>query len=408
MQKRNFSWWFIVSLIFVISLRLVFVAVLPFGQTVRFHLEGLNDEPAHYNYVKYLAEKHSFPIQTNTYKSPGATTRNDFEYYHPPLYYIIGAIGYSVGAGLIFCRLLSFLCGIISLWLIALILKRCGCAPACQMAGVLLCGLIPCHVYFCSLASNDSMSWLAALAVTLACMGKESGSGPEFTWRRSLAIGALLGLGSLVKSSLLLFYPIASVCFFYSSYRKKNKAILLRMIVSLGLAVAINIPWFIRNIVHYQSITGLTYTNGPAVSYPHLLTIKGFIIFLTTSIRFFWFPMQHIPISGNHRMIGFFGALILIALILIAIRYLYKKRSFTYNRMLLLGIFVLTLAAYIDYNLVWGNREGRFLFPALSSIIFLITHPLYSALQDIRWNRFYFPAIFLVGIWGYSYLLLTF
>jgi 4-amino-4-deoxy-L-arabinose transferase-like glycosyltransferase len=410
MQKRILPVWFIIALLAVIALRFAFVVILPFGQTVRFHLEGLNDEPAHFNYVKYLAENHSFPVQTNTYKTPGATIRNDFEYYHPPVYYILGAIGYTAGGGLFFCRMLSFLCGLAGLWLIALILKRLGCEPECQIAGVLLAGIFPCHAYFCALVSNDSMSWLAALAVTYALMGKNDGTARsiEFSWRRSIFIGVVLGFGSLIKSSLLLFYPVVAICFIYSWYSRKEKAILSRMVVSLGMAIVINLPWFFRNLIHYQSITGLSYLNGPAVTYPHLLTIKGFGIFISTSVRFFWFPMQHIPVSGYHRMIGFVGAIIIIALIFIGIRYLIKNKPFTYNHILIYGIFGITIAAYVKYNLIWGNREGRFLYPALSSIVFFFTVPIFSLLKEARLKRLFFPIIFILGNWGYSYLLLTF
>ena len=110
-----------------------------------------------------------------------------------------------LGGNIYFCRMLSFLCGILSLLLIALTMKRMGSPTEAQAAGVFFCGLFPTHAYFSSLVSNDSMSWLVACAITYACMGsKNCGFAPDFTWRRSIAIGALLGVGSLIKSSLLL------------------------------------------------------------------------------------------------------------------------------------------------------------------------------------------------------------
>jgi 4-amino-4-deoxy-L-arabinose transferase-like glycosyltransferase len=398
------------AFIAVFLLRLLFVAILPFGQTVRFHLEGLGDEPSHFNYIKYLDEKKSLPLQITTYKTPGAILRNDFEYYQPPLYYLLGAVVRALGAGLFFCRLLSFFFGLASLWLIALILKQMGCSSENQAAGVLWCGLFPCHAYFCSLVSNDSMSWLAALGLTYALMGDRATGGgvPEFSWRRSLSIGVLLGLGSYVKSSLLLFYPIAAACFLYSRYRWKSGTVLLRMFVALGGAIALNIPWFLRNMVRYHSITGLSFLNGPEVSYPHLLTFPGFVIFIKTSVRFFWFPMQHIPVSLGYKAIGGIGAFMLLAFLILAIRYFKKVKPMTYNHFLLLGTLAVTLAAYVHYNLAWGNREGRFLFPALSSIVYLLVVPLSWAMKTVRYERLYFPAILLLGIWGYSYLLLTF
>jgi hypothetical protein len=407
MKKKYF---FFSGLSIIIGLRLLFVLLLPESQTVKCHLEGLGDEPAHFNYIKYLAKNHAFPVQTTTYKTPGASIRNDFEYFQPPIYYLIGTMGLKLGGGLYFCRMLSFVCGILSLWLIALILKRMGAPSTVQAAGIIFCGLFPPHAYFCSVVSNDSMSWLVALALTYALMGQGKKAGclaPDFTWRRSLMVGLLLGVGSLVKSSLLLFYPIAAGCFFYSWFHRKNGGILFRMALSIGIATLINIPWFLRNLKMYHSFTGLTFLNGPEVPYPHLLTPQGFPLFLKTSVRYFWFPMQHIPISLYHKGLGMIGACILIALIVLAARFIIREHPLSYGHVLLTGILLVVIAAYVKYNVVWGNREGRFLFPALSSIVFFIVTPLHAAIKDTGREWLYFPAVVLVGAWGYSYLLLT-
>jgi len=410
-MKRTY--FFFIGLILIVGLRLLFVAYLPASQTVKYHLEGLGDEPAHFNYIKFLEKNRSFPVQTTTYKTPGASIRNDFEYFQPPIYYLIGAIGVMLGGGLYLCRMMSFICGILSLWLIALIFKRMGTPRDVQAAGVLFCGFFPSHVYFCSVVSNDSMSWLIALALTYFCMGSSSpctfpGPAPDFPWRKSLIISALLGLGSLTKSSLLLFYPIVAACFFYSWLHYKKNKILLRMVLTLGCALCINIPWFFRNYQIYQSFTGLSYLNGPEVSYPHLLSFEGFFLFLKTSVRYFWFPMQHIPISFYHKTLGMVGACILIGIIILSIRYIVKEKRLSFGHVLLIGILLITIAAYVQYNLVWGNREGRFLFPALSSIVFFITAPIYSMVKENKSKRLYFSTILFIGVWGYSYLLLTF
>ena len=62
-----------------ILLRIVFVFAVPLGPVVERRLEGLNDEPAHLNYVRYLVEHRSLPIQTGHVRQPGAFGRGDFE-----------------------------------------------------------------------------------------------------------------------------------------------------------------------------------------------------------------------------------------------------------------------------------------------------------------------------------------
>ena len=397
----------------IIILRLLFVVYVPFGQTVRYHLEGLNDEPAHFNYVHYLATYHAFPVQVNTYKMAGALTRNDFEYYHPPVYYLIGATGYElVGdrAAKIMCRLLSFVCGLLGLVLIALILGKMGFTHDIQIAGVLVAGLLPVHVYFTSLVSNDSMSWLFSLALLYLCIVPQ-GCMPDaafFSWKRCCAIGALIGVGVLVKASLLLWFPLAAACACYCWFYTKNSKPAFRMAVALCGACALNIPWFIRNMLHYKSITALTYTNGPAVSYPHLLTPKGFIIFLKASVHLFWFPMQHVPDSRMHFILGIAGMAILGTVCILTVRYYLKTGKKSYNDILVLCLLAITFVAYIKYNLIWGNREGRFLYPALLPIILVMIVPLRYALASAGLSRWFFPLCTMMGLFGYTYFLLTF
>ena len=231
---------FIAAIVFAVAIRLVYVAVLPLGEIVRFHLEGLNDEPAHYNYVKYLVEKHAFPVQTHIYKEPGAFVRNDFEYYHPPVYYLLGGVGEAVlgpQAGLYWCRALSFCFGALSLFVLAALFRKMGYSSAVQSAAVLFVGFLPCHAYFSSLASNDSLCWLIALLLTYACLGRhdKSGGHPVFTWRQTAALGALLGIGVLAKASLLLFYPLIAAIFLYTWVREKKTATILQMLLLFGI-----------------------------------------------------------------------------------------------------------------------------------------------------------------------------
>ena len=413
MKKSNFLF---IAIFAIIVLRIGFVVVLPVGQSVTFHLEGLNDEPSHFNYVKYLFENRAFPVQNHTYKDSGALIRNDFEYYHPPLYYLLCTPGYALCgsiASLYFCRLISFFCGLAALWLIVLLFKKMGASAQAQGGVLLLCGFFPCLAYFSSLTSNDALSWLFALLIVYTCMSDEPQNlqPRHFSWKRTIGLGLLLGLGSLVKSSLLLLYPLVAGCFLYSWYQRKNISILIRLTTMLGLAVAMNLPWFIRNLKLYHSFTALGYTNGPSVSYPHLLTGQGFIIFLKTSVRFFWFPMQHIPASPGQKILGAVGTVILVIVGALALKFIItkiSKRAFGYNHALLVGLFALNLAAYVQYNLVWGNREGRFLMPSLGSLAFFAVIPLQETLAALRLTKLFFPLCMLLGLWGYSYLFLTF
>ncbi|MBD3239798.1 MAG: hypothetical protein GF331_04380, partial [Chitinivibrionales bacterium] len=111
---------FLIVLGVAVLVRLFFVFALPFGDEIgALGLEGLNDEPAHNNYVKYLAAHWRFPVQTQSVADPDALVRNEFEYYQPPLYYLIAA-GlhrlFGAEAGFLLARLLSCAFGLGVVW----------------------------------------------------------------------------------------------------------------------------------------------------------------------------------------------------------------------------------------------------------------------------------------------------
>lgn len=405
---------FLVALFAVFAIRLFFVFELPLGRTVKYHLEGLNDEPAHYNYVKYIVDHHAFPVLTHTYKEPGSFVRNDFVYYHSPLYYLAGAPGYALLGplgGLYWCRVISFLCGIAGLILLAKIFKKMGFSSDIQAAAVIFIGFLPCHVYFCSLTSNDSMSWAVALIVTYLCLGngKSNADWPLFTWRRSFILGVFLAIGFLIKASILIFYPLVVLSFLYSWSKEKDNCILIKMLCAFSIAGLLDAPWILRNYFHYHSLTGIPLTVGPPVlSGSPLMIGKGIIVLIKSTIRFFWFPMQHIPPSVWQWPIGCIGTAIIVFCLALSIRYFISNKRIRYNEIFLMCLLLVNIISYIKVNRTWGDWEARYLFPSLASIVFLMIAPLYHALASLRRIRLFLPLVILMGLWGYSYLLLTF
>jgi len=409
-MKNNFFFW--VGIFAFLVLRLFFVVDLPLGQTVRHHLEGLNDEPSHYNYVKYIVDHKAFPIQVHNYKEPGAFLRNDYVYYHSPLYYLSSTPGYAIfGAkgGLYWSRMISWICGIFSLFLLAALLKKMGFSATIQRAAVIFIGFFPCHAYFCCLTSNDAMSWTVALIITYLCVeNADSGRDyPDMTLRRSMLLGVFLAVGFLVKVSLLLFYPLVALSFLYAWRRTKDNSVLVKMIIAFGIAGLLIAPWVLRNVSLYHSITAIPLDVGPPViSSSHPMIGKAILGLLKGTIRFFWFPMQHIPPSPWQRPIGVVGTVFIVFFLALSVRYFLVKRKFRYNELFLIVLFLVNIVSYIKVNRTWGDWEARYLFPSLASIVFLIIVPLDNALTSLRMNRLFFPIVALLGIWGYSYLLL--
>ncbi|MGH2366187.1 MAG: hypothetical protein ACRDHX_16265, partial [Chloroflexota bacterium] len=104
-----------------VALGLAFAQLVPAWQAP--------DEPAHYNYVKYLADHAQLPVlERGDYPSTGPPGPRDaltniaayrYESHQPPLYYAIGAVIYKAGGRLFALRALSVLFGAALLVLVA-------------------------------------------------------------------------------------------------------------------------------------------------------------------------------------------------------------------------------------------------------------------------------------------------
>jgi hypothetical protein len=369
-----------------IALRLLLVAATPFGQTIRFHLEGLNDEPAHVNYVKYLAVNHALPVQRGTVKDSGAFIRNDFEYYQPPLYYAIGALFYAaLGArkGFVACRLFSFLCGILTVFLAGAIVGKTVRNGVLRRYAVLFAALFPTHAYFCALVSNDALSWLFAALMVYELIGAGSwGAVAHPGWGRAARLTLWLAAGMLTKSSLVIFFFVMAACGVAAALKMRKPAALLPVCGIIGVAAVIAAPWYVRNLSVYHSLFALNMGFGPPARIPATLPAIGGLIAMT--IRYFWFPMQHgLPHSTGIKLCNIFGALVVAAQAVAAARYLGDKKRRTFEVAVLALLLALAVASYISLNVSHAEPEGRFLLPAFSAIVFFFGAPVVALFSRI-------------------------
>ena len=399
--------WSLVS--FVVVLRLAAVFFIPFGQKVGHHLEGLNDEPAHFNYVKYLVQHRAFPVLEHSILEPDALVRNEFEYHQAPLYYLICTPFYRLfgeNGGLAACRLLSVFFGIASLWVIALVLRDCGCSGVVQLAAVLFVGLLPSHLYFTTLVSNDGLSWLLALLLTRSILRYGAVIGIPWGYsakRAAIMMAVYLAAGAMTKSSLLIFFPAAACVFIYKYYISKNRSPLVQGAFILGIPGVALLPWYVRSMMLYHSLIGT-----PSAPGHDFFTMQGIFGFLKATDKYFWFPMQHLH-GGTpaYFILCAVGAVILAAHMAMAINFLVKKRCRGFPVIALLLLFLLNVAAYAWYFFftAWGNPEARFLFPALGSIAFFFIVPAYQFFIRLKMERLFIPYILAIALFPYPFLL---
>ena len=140
------------------------------------------DEPAHYNYIKYLAENQRFPvlqmgdyphdyleeIKAKRFPPQMSIEPLRYEFHQPPLYYILAALIYKVFAsGLLPLRLFSVLLGCCLLWVAYRVAKEIFPEDETMAFGTTaFVAFVPMHVAMTAAVNNDTLAELI-LAVIL-------------------------------------------------------------------------------------------------------------------------------------------------------------------------------------------------------------------------------------------------
>jgi 4-amino-4-deoxy-L-arabinose transferase-like glycosyltransferase len=410
-KQNSYPVIFAALLACALGIRLAYVFMLPLGPTVLHRLEGLNDEPSHFNYVHYLAEHKQFPVQYHHVRESDSFVRNEFEYFQPPVYYVLGAgleLVFGRANSMVACRILSFFFGVLGLLVIKKIFSRLCHHGQAGDAAVLFTAFLPTNAYFCAVVSNDSLSWLFAFLVMLE-MTKADSPGDSAqgrrVWYRSMRLGLLLGIGMLVKSSLFIFYPVVVVFFLYRWFISRKSLWLIAPAASLLLSVLICAPWYLHNIHVYGSLFAFGVGNGPAQFF--LFSEHRFLRFWIMTFRYFWFPMQYIPSSHAVANIMRVEAFFVFVNAVACVFYMKSRKGFSFYAALCGLLVLVNVSAYIKFNLYWDNAEGRYFFPALVPILMLFCIPAYHYFRKLGLGIMILPVVCAEALFPYVTLLLV-
>jgi hypothetical protein len=285
------------------------------------------------------------------------------------------------------------------------LLRDCGCPLRVQLAAALFVGVLPSHLYFSSLVSNDALSWFFALLLTRLLLRygtMKEGPSPAASRRVATAAAACLAAGALTKGSLLIFYPAAAGVFMYRYFIAKNRSHLVRGAAAVGISGIVVLPWYVRNVLLYHSLLGTPPATGHA-----FFSLQGMYGFLKATDRYFWFPMQHLH-GGTTPffVLCALGAVILAVHSGMAVLFLVKERRRDFFAIALLILFLLNVIAYGWYFFftAWGNPEARFLFPALGPIAFFFIVPAHRVFLRLRLERLFLPYILAISLFPYPFL----
>lgn len=376
------------------------------------------DEPAHYNYIRQIAENGELPVlEEEDYDHaylrrlvdqgfprdlPIATIQ--YEDHQPPLYYLTAAIVYRLSGGsLIVLRLVNLLFGaglvILTILVAQIIRPEWKHLPVATSAFV---AFLPQHTAMMSAVNNDALAELLValvlwLSLVLVRQSSRQRKYPVFT-------GICLGLAMLTKPTAYYAIPVCAFAVwlrFRIARRSEEKVwkSLAPTLLVFGPAITIVLPWWIRNIFVYgwPDILGLLRHSEVVLGQPRTadwISEYGSAAWLERiavyTFRSFWGQFGWMGVAMDFRV--YVGLLFFcgIALLGNSIDWRNKKPlqrtkdKLDSDSMLLLVLLATTVVGYLIYNLFFVQHQGRYLYPALIPIAIFFSRGFHAALQPAK------------------------
>ena len=353
------------------------------------------DEPAHYNYVRQLANGR-FPIMQpsdydEAYKNEVVASQFapqydvsiiSYEDWQPPLYYLLLTPVYKLFDGsLTALRLASLLIGMgVVLYAYAIAKQLYPEQPWIWQLTAVFVAFLPQHLSIMASMNNDSLSELiiAAVLYRLIRWTKLSLSVTHPTTEKwhMLSISILLGLGLLTKLTTYLLVPIVGILFLHRYWPHRQKLIQAGFTLFLP-ALLLGLLWWGRNVIVYPGFDPLARVahDTAVIGQPRTAewiaqqglpaTIRQF---LQTTFNSFWGQFGWMGVVMDSRI---YQALLLFSGIILAgllIRRLTSHSPLTTPHFMLFLLLGLTISMHVFYNFTFVQHQGRYLFPALIPI----------------------------------------
>ncbi len=316
------------------------------------------DEPAHYNYVRYLAEQHRFPvlkpgdypaayleeIKAARFPPEMSIAPIRYEFHQPPLYYLLAVPFYGLSDGaLLPLRLLSVALGALLLLVVHWTVQALAPdRPFLALGATAFVAFLPMHLAMTAAANNDMLAELLLALILLLTIrylkdAAASSGGGAGQARLLVLLGITTGLGLVTKSSVYVALPLVLLAIAARHLWLDHepppltstvKAAALYLLPALGLAL----PWWLRNIALYGGLDFLGLVRHDQVVAGQLRTAE-FIAqhgpaklvqdFLSTSFRSFWGQFGWMGVLLDERLyqaLAILSALALIGFLLWSVR----------------------------------------------------------------------------------------
>ncbi|MDX1993090.1 MAG: DUF2142 domain-containing protein [bacterium] len=241
------------------------------------------DEPAHYNYIRQVAEEGQIPVieqddwdraylntLTGSRFAPELLDDLDeieYEDHQPPLYYVLAAPVFAVtGGDLTALRLFSVLIGLV------IVISAYGIGralypdrPGVGLGAAAFVAFLPQHVVFLASANNDALGWAIVAVALWATVGylKQPLDAPNTRFMiQAWHLGLIVGIGLITKATTYFLagvIPVAIILHHLSPpptppqrFREGRRGGVLRELALFLLpALILGGAWWLRNLDVY-------------------------------------------------------------------------------------------------------------------------------------------------------------
>jgi 4-amino-4-deoxy-L-arabinose transferase-like glycosyltransferase len=368
------------------------------------------DEPAHFNYVAYVAHTGGLPelkagdwdsallerVKNGTLLPGDDIAAVRYEAWQPPLFYVAAAPVLLLGpqnnleAEVLQLRALDAVFGALTVGVAYLVARQVLPAHLAVAVPLLVAG-VPMFTSVSASISADPLANLLSAAILLVLVRRlrttaepcpsgpyptDSGSDRPPTRRShaarstlwAIGAGILIGLGLLTKLAVGIFVPLALVVILVRSARPVRESLAM-----LASAAVVLLPWLVHQVTTYGWTDPLATSRHAAVvldqrRFPGL-SPQYVADFLTTTFHSFWAQFGWMGVVAPDRLYWAFGLLTLVAAggLLLA-RRLFRQPAWQ----LMLATLGVAFVAYIGYNLAFEQFQGRYLFTALVPVAVLL------------------------------------
>lgn len=375
------------------------------------------DEPAHYNFIRHLAETGNLPaLSKEDYDQiyleniiqrgfppelPIDSLR--YEAHQPPLYYLLALPVYEAFHGNVFpLRILSLLMGACLLIVTYLIGSTIAPQkPILALSATATIALIPQHTAMMASINNDALAELLMVLVLWFAL-RERLSLSTGRYERTL-LGIAVGLSFLTKLTVAIGYPVAAFALLsrlkenhQCSQKRQHRYHIpwIDLILVLVLPLLIAIPWWVRNVMLYgwPDLFGLLQHASVVALQPKTadwIAVHGFLRWfsrlLTFTFQSFWgqFGWMAVPMRPLVYLILF--GLCSIVTLSWAAQLTGNKRTRVVRvnkkaKALLFFSFTLTMMLYLGYNYSYVQHQGRYLYSAIVPFSLALT---------VGWDRLF-------------------